>query len=411
MSDGLAAFRHPGVARLAAGRFVSELGTTATSVAVGWQLYELTASKWALAWVGLVEVVPVVLLSLPAGIAADRFPRRQVAIATHLLMAVAAAGLLAVTHFGWDAWWFYPALFLTGVGAAFHGPAVRALLPQLVPPKEFANANAWFSSAYELAAISGPALAGFFIALSSNAQVAFAFAVASHLFFAAMLFTLPRKPAALTGASNGVSDLLAGFRFVRTTRVFLAAITLDLFAVLLGGAVALLPVYAKDVLHVGPEGLGWLRAAPSVGALGMALVQTRLKPWRRPGVVLLWTVAGFGVATIVFGLSTVLWLSLLALFFTGVFDNVSVVIRSTLEQSLTPDAMRGRVSAINGVFIGLSNEFGAFESASVAALFTPLISVVGGGVGTLAVALVVFFAFPQLRTLPPLSELKPVQEN
>jgi MFS family permease len=411
MSDGFAAFRHPGVARLAAGRFVSELGTTATSVAVGWQLYELTASKWALAWVGLVEVVPVVLLSLPAGIASDRYPRRHVAMATHLLMATAAAALMLVTHFKLDAWLFYPALFLTGVGAAFHGPAVRALLPQLVPPKEFANANAWFSSAYELAAISGPALAGFFIALSSNAQVAFGFAVASHLFFAAMLYTLPHKPAALTGASNGVQDLLAGFRFVMKTRVFLAAITLDLFAVLLGGAVALLPVYAKDVLHVGPEGLGWLRAAPSLGALCMALLQTRLKPWRRPGVALLWTVAGFGVATIAFGLSTVMWLSLVALFFTGVFDNVSVVIRSTLEQSLTPDAMRGRVSAINGVFIGLSNEFGAFESASVAALFTPLISVVAGGVGTLVVALVVLFVFPQLRTLPPLSELKPIQDN
>lgn len=409
MSDGFAAFRHPGVARLAAGRFVAELGTTSTSVAVGWQLYELTASKWALAWVGLVEVIPVVVLSLPAGMAADRFPRRQVAIATHLVMAVAAAGLMAVTHFSLPAWLFYPCLLITGVGAAFHGPAVRALLPQLVPPQEFANANAWFSSAYELAAISGPALAGFFIAASSNAQVAFAFATASHLFFAAMLFTLPHIPAALTGASSGLKDVLAGFEFVRKTRVYLAAITLDLFAVLLGGAVALLPVYAKDVLHVGPTGLGWLRAAPSLGALCMALVQTRLKPWRRPGVVLLWTVAGFGLSTIVFGLSEVMWLSLLALFCSGVFDNVSVVIRSTLEQSLTPDSMRGRVSAINGIFIGLSNEFGAFESASMAALFTPVISVVGGGVGTLAVAVAVFFLFPQLRTLPPLPELKPVQ--
>ncbi len=411
MSDGFAAFRHPGVTRLAVGRFASELGTTATSVAVGWQLYEMTSSKWALAWVGLVEVVPVVLLSLPAGIASDRFPRRQVAIATHLLMAVSAAALMVVTHFNLDPWLFYPALFFTGVGAAFHGPAVRALLPQLVPPSEFANANAWFSSAFELAAISGPALAGFFIALSTNAQVAFAFAVLSHLFFAVMLYTLPRKPAALTGKSNGVKDLLAGFNFVFNTPVFLAAITLDLFAVLLGGAVALLPVYAKDVLHVGPTGLGWLRAAPSLGALSMALVQTRLKPWKRPGVVLLWTVAGFGCSTIVFGLSELMWLSLLALFFTGVFDNVSVVIRSTLEQSLTPDSMRGRVSAINGVFIGLSNEFGAFESASVAAIFTPLLSVVGGGVGTLLVALSVFFVFPQLRTLPPLDELKPVQDD
>jgi hypothetical protein len=205
-----------------------------------------------------------------------------------------------------------------------------------------------------------------------------------------------------------MAEILAGWRFVRDTKVFLAAITLDLFAVLLGGAVALLPIFAKDVLHVGPVGLGWLRAAPALGALSMALLQTRLPPWKRPGVVLLITVAGFGIATVVFGLSTVMWLSFPALFLTGVFDNVSVVIRATLEQSLTPDAMRGRVSAIHYVFIGMSNELGSFESGATAALVGPVFSVVGGGIGTLLVVAFVALAFPQLRTLPPLRDLKPV---
>jgi len=384
------------------------MATTSISVAVGWQLYEKTGSTFALGLVGLVEVIPVVTLALPAGAAADRFPRRTVAIASHLTLALAAATLMLLTLFGGPVWLTYVALFVTGVGMAFRGPSVGAMLPQLVPSKDFGNANAWFSSTYELASISGPAVAGFLIAAVSGAQLAFAFACTAHVGFVFVLLSLPKRPAAQTGKRQGLSDLLAGWRFVSNTRVFLAAITLDLFAVLLGGAVALLPVYAKDVLHAGPVGLGWLRAAPAIGALMTALVQTRLPPWKRPGVVLLFTVTGFGAATIVFGLSTVMWLSFTSLFLTGVFDNVSVVIRSTLEQSLTPDVMRGRVSAIHYVFIGMSNELGSFESGATAALFGPVLSVVGGGVGTLAVVAFVAFAFPQLRKLPPLHQLEPL---
>lgn len=384
------------------------MATTSISVAVGWQLYEKTGSTFALGLVGLVEVIPVVTLALPAGAAADRFPRRTVAIASHLTLALAAATLMLLTLFDGPLWLTYTSLFVTGVGMAFRGPSVGAMLPQLVPSKDFGNANAWFSSTYELASISGPAVAGFLIAAVSGAQLAFAFACAAHVGFVFVLWSLPKRPAAQTGKRQGLSDLLAGWRFVSNTKVFLAAITLDLFAVLLGGAVALLPVYAKDVLHVGPVGLGWLRAAPALGALLTALVQTRLPPWKRPGVVLLFTVTGFGAATIVFGLSTVMWLSFVALFLSGVFDNVSVVIRSTLEQSLTPDVMRGRVSAIHYVFIGMSNELGSFESGATAALFGPVLSVVGGGVGTLAVVAFVAFAFPQLRKLPPLHQLEPL---
>ncbi len=385
------------------------MATTSVSVAVGWQLYEKTGSTFALGLVGLVEVIPVVSLALPAGVAADRFPRRTVAIASHLTLAAAAAGLMALTLVGGPTWLNYVALFVSGVGMAFRGPSVGAMLPQLVPSRDFGNANAWFSSTYELASISGPAVAGFLIAAVSGAQLAFAFACLAYLGFVGVLLSLPKRPAAQTGQRQGLQDLLAGWRFVSTTKVFLAAITLDLFAVLLGGAVALLPVYAKDVLHVGPVGLGWLRAAPALGALSTALLQTRLPPWKRPGVVLLITVTGFGAATIVFGLSTTMWLSFVSLFLTGVFDNVSVVIRSTLEQSLTPDSMRGRVSAIHYVFIGMSNELGSFESGATAAMFGPVLSVVGGGLGTLAVVAFVAIAFPQLRKLPPLHQLQPLE--
>lgn len=408
--DGFAAFRHPAVARFAVGRFLAAMASTSVSVAVGWQLYEKTGSTWALGLVGLVEVIPIVGLALPAGVAADRFPRRRVAMGSHLTLALCAAALMALSAFEGPTSLYYPVLFVIGVGMAFRGPSVGAMLPQLVPSKDFANAAAWFSSTFELASISGPAVAGLLIAAAGGAQLAFAFACAAHLGFVGVLWSLPARPAAMTGKRQGFQDLLAGLRFVFRTRVFLAAITLDLFAVLLGGAVALLPVYAKDILHVGPVGLGWLRAAPALGALSTALLQTRLPPWKRPGQVLLFTVAGFGVATIVFGLSTTMWLSFVALFFSGVFDNVSVVIRSTLEQSLTPDSMRGRVSAIHYVFIGMSNELGSFESGATAALVGPLLSVVGGGVGTLLVVLFVAFGFPQLRALPPLHQLEPLQE-
>jgi len=408
MADSLAAFRHPGVVRFAAGRFFSAMATTSVSVAVGWQLYEKTGSAWALGLTGLVEVVPVVGLSLVAGAAADRYPRRSVAIASHLLLAAASLALFALARFDGAPALYYPVLFLVGVAMAFRAPSVGAMLPQLVPAEDFSNANAWFSSTYELASMAGPAAAGLLIGLASSAWLAFAFSTLAHLVFVGVLASLPARPAAMRRAAMAWSDLLAGWRFVFRTRVFLAAITLDLFAVLLGGATALLPIYARDVLQVGPVGLGWLRAAPAVGAFLTALLQTRLGPWKRPGPVLLLTVSGFGLATVGFGLSTSAPLSFALLFLTGVFDNISVVIRATLEQALTPDVMRGRVSAIHHVFIGMSNELGSFESGATAALFGPVASVVGGGLGTLLVVGLVAVAFRELRRLPPLEQLTPL---
>jgi MFS family permease len=406
--DSFAALRHPGVLRFVLGRLFSGMATTILSVSVGWQLYERTGSPFALGMVGLVELLPVLVLALPAGIAADRIPRRKLAMAAHVVLGACTLALAALTHFTGPVLLYYVVLFVVGVAVAFRSPSVGTMLPELVPPKDFANANTWTSSTFELASMAGPALGGLLIALGGSATLAFLAATVAHVFFFVVLATLPRRPAAATGKAQALADMLVGLRFVGRTKVFLGAITLDLFAVLFGGAVALLPIFAKDILHVGPTGLGWLRAAPAIGAFLMAVVQLRMAPWKHPGRVLLLVVTGFGLATIGFGLSTSFALSFAMLFLCGVFDNVSVVIRATLEQTLTPDAMRGRVSAVHYVFIGMSNELGSFESGTVAALFGTVFSVVSGGVGTLLVVLLVALAFPQLRALGPLHTLKPM---
>ena len=393
----------------AIGRFAAIAGWQMISVAVGWQLYERTGDAWALGLVGAAELTPVLFLMIVAGNAADRYPRRNVGIFAHALLTIAAIGLALVSWLDGPTYAIYSLLVLVGSARAFASPSVNTILPQLLAPAEFANANAWLSSTFQLAAITGPAVGGMLIAVTGAATVPFAAAAAGQLIFIGMLRTLPRRTPPPATDRRSAKDLFAGFRFVRQNPLFLSAITLDLFGVLFGGAVALLPIYAKDILAVGPAGLGWLRAAPGLGALTMALMTTRLPPWQRPGRVLLMAVAGFGLAMIGFGLSRSFPLSLACLFLTGVFDNVSVVIRLTLEQIITPDHLRGRVSAINYVFIGFSNEFGAFESGATAALFGPTLSVVGGGLATLLVVGIVRAAWPQLARLGPLHSLRPTE--
>ena len=379
------------------------------NVAVGWLLYERTGSAWSLGLVGLVELAPALLLIVPSGNIADRYPRRIVGIVAHLLLAGAAAGLAMVSWLGGPTWAIYSCLGVVGIGRSLSSPSVNTILPQLLPPAEFANANAWLASTYQLASIGGPAAGGLLIAVSGGATAPFAAAMAAQLLFVVVLATMPHVPGA-PALKRSAKDIFAGFRFVRANPLFLSAITLDLFAVLFGGAVALLPIFAKDILQVGPAGLGWLRAAPGIGAMTMALVTTRLRPWQRPGVAMLWTVAGFGAAMIGFGLSRSFALSMCYLFLSGVFDNISVVIRLTLEQTITPDHLRGRVSAINYVFVGFSNEFGAFESGATAALVGPTLSVVGGGFATLMVVLIVRAVWPQLTRIGPLHTLSPAPE-
>ncbi len=405
--DAYVALRHPFVRSFAIGRFAAIAGWQMINVAVGWLLYERTGDPWALGLVGAVELAPVLVLMIVAGNAADRYPRRNIGIFAHGLLTLVAIGLALVAAANGPIWAIYSLLALIGTARAFASPSVNTILPQLLAPGEFANANAWLSSTFQLAAISGPAIGGLLIAVTGGAAVPFAVAAVGQVIFVAMLLTMPvRVPPPATGRRSA-RDVFAGFRFVRNNPLFLSAITLDLFAVLFGGAVALLPMFAKDILVVGPAGLGWLRAAPGAGALVMALVTTRLSPWQRPGRVLLVVVAGFGLATIGFGLSRSFALSMACLFLTGVFDNVSVVIRLTLEQTITPDHLRGRVSAINYVFVGFSNEFGAFESGATAALFGPTLSVVGGGFATLLVVAIVGSAFPQLARIGPLHTLAP----
>ena len=408
MIDAYAALRHPFVRLFAIGRFASIAGWQMVNVAVGWQLYERTGDAWSLGLVGVVELAPVLFLMVVAGNVADRYPRRNVAIFAHGLVAIAAIGLALVSWLQGPTVAIYSLLALIGTGRAFASPSVSTILPQLLAPAEFANANAWLSSIFQLAAISGPAFGGLLIAATGTATLSFAAAAVGQVVFMMLLRTLPVRRPTPVAAAHSAHDVFAGFRFIRHNPLFLAAITLDLFAVLFGGAVALLPIFAKDILAVGPAGLGWLRAAPGAGALTMALLTTRVPPWQRPGRILLLAVAGFGIATLGFGFSRSFVLSLVCLFLTGVFDNVSVVIRLTLEQTITPDHLRGRVSAINYVFIGFSNEFGAFESGATAALFGPTLSVVGGGLATLLVVAIVATTWPQLVRLGPLHSLAPL---
>lgn len=403
------ALDYPFVRAFAAGRFAAVAGYQIISVAVGWQLYEQTGQAWALGLVGLFEVAPVLLLMAAAGQAADRVPRRTVGMLAHSGLSVAAAGLALLAWARGPVAAIYGLIVLVGVGRAFGAPAVNTILPQLLPAAVFANLNAWVASTVQLAAIVGPAAGGFIIAVTGGSAAAFAVAAAAEATFVVLLSRVPKAPATRTGRRDG--GVLAGLRFVSRSPVFLAAITLDLLAVLFGGAVALLPIFAKDILEVGPAGLGWLRAAPAAGALTMALITTRLAPWERPGRVLLMAVAGFGLATVGFGLSRHLALSLACLYLTGVCDNISVVIRLTLEQMITPDALRGRVSAVKHLFVSMSNEIGAFESGATAALFGPVLSVVGGGAATLAVVGLVLWAWPVLARLGPLHTLRPMTEN
>src|SRR5436190_7636196 len=298
--DALAALRVPEVRAFALGRVAAVMGFQALSVAVGWQLYERTGSAWSLGLVGAFELAPVLLLMIPAGHVADRFPRRNVAMFAHGLLAVAALGLAWVTAHDAPVATIYALLVVIGAARAFSSPSVATILPQLLRPDQFANANAWLSTGFQLASISGPALGGFLIAWRGSAMPAYLAAALGQLIFLGALSRLPARAPARPSTVEA-RDLFAGFSFIRRQPIFLAAITLDLFAVLFGGAVALLPIFAKDILHVGPLGLGWLRAAPALGAVTMALLATRLPPWRTPGRVLLWVVAGFGASTVGFG--------------------------------------------------------------------------------------------------------------
>lgn len=377
-------------------------------VVVGWEIYQRTHSAAMLGYVGLAAGVPLIALALPSGHLTDRVSRRKIIMVAQIFTALSSLGLAWVSITQSAIGWMYALLFIGSCARTFGWTARSALVPNLVDPPEVSNAITWSSSLFQLGSVVGPSLCGLLIARLGYTPIYLIDVVSSLVFFATLFFIQPRMEAVKTTrpSGSGLSELFSGVRFVFQNRIVLATITLDLFAVLLGGATVLLPVFARDILHCGPIGLGWLRAAPGVGAILMAATIAFLPPMRKPGTSMLMAVIGFGLATVVFGFSHNFWLSLAMLFLTGAFDTVSVVVRHSLVQILTPDTMRGRVSAVNNVFIGSSNEIGAFESGMTAAWFGPVASVVGGGLGTILVVFAVAALWPEVRKIGFLHSMK-----
>ena len=365
-------------------------------MAVGWRVYDLTRDPFDLGLVGLVQFLPALLLVLVTGATADRFNRRLIMALCLAVEALCCAALLFLiwTNHG-SVMPIFIVLVVFGVARAFLGPAQSSLVPNLVPPEDLSNAIAWNSSAWQVATIVGPVAGGLLYGV--NAETAYGTAFILMCAAAGLVLFVPKPPQKTSAQTTSLETLFAGFRYVWSEKVVLGAISLDLFAVLLGGATALLPVYARDILETGPWGLGLLRSAPGIGAIAVALWLARNPIRNYAGLIMFASVAGFGIATIVFGLSTVVWVSVLALVFMGAFDMVSVYMRETLLQLWTPDVVRGRVNAVNMVFVGASNELGEFRAGISAALIGTVPAVVVGGAGTVAVALLWAKWFPQLR--------------
>ena len=385
-------------------RFFSTTAMQVQSVAVGWRIYEITHNPLSLGLVGLCQFVPMFALTLPAGTLVDRSDPRRVLAASFWVEAICGLVLLAITHAGTrQEWPYFAVLVVFGAARGFAGPSSQSMMPFLVTAEKLPRAIALSSSIFQVAVIIGPALGGFIYAVGAS----FAFAVSAVCFLlagAGVTLLAGRRRTAPLGAVSTREHIVEGIAYVRARHVILGAISLDLFAVLLGGATALLPVYARDILHVGPEGLGVLRSAPAVGAALMAAALARKPLDRHAGARMFGTVALFGIATIVFGLSTNLYLSLAALVVLGASDMVSVYVRHALVQFGTPDAMRGRVTAVSVLFIGASNELGEFESGVTAAWFGTVPAVVIGGIGTLLVIAGWTRLFPQLRNVDRLQD-------
>lgn len=395
-SSGESAFDSPNFRRYWAARLCVTLAVQMQAVAIGWQVYDLTRRPLDLGLVGLAQFLPALGLALLTGHVADRYDRRKVMTACIVVEAACALLFLAFTLRGGGTTAFlFGVLVVFGTARAFEFPASIALLPNLVPTRLFPNAAAWSSSSWQLATIVGPAVGG--VLYVSGPQTVYAGCALMYAVAVVLVLGIPAARRVTDGRTATWRSLVAGIAFIRGQPVVLGAVSLDLFAVLLGGATALLPVYARDILFVGPAGLGLLRSAPAVGALLTAIIVARRPITRRAGVILLGSVGVFGLSIVGFGLSRNLWLSLAMLFLLGASDMVSVVIRRVLVLVKTPDAMRGRVSAVESVFIGASNELGEFESGVTAAWFGVAPAVVIGGLGTLTVVGLWARLFPQLR--------------
>ncbi|KRD50047.1 MULTISPECIES: MFS transporter [Sinorhizobium/Ensifer group] len=400
-SHRFAAFRHVGYRRYFFSRFLAYFAIQIISVAVGWQIYDLTRDPFDLGLIGLFQFLPSLVLILVTGAAADRYNRRMIMGICMVISTLCATALLLLTVSGlFSPWPVYAILVVFGIERAFLAPASQSLAPNLVPPEDLPNAIAWNSTSWQTAMIVGPVAGGLIYAL--GAVVPYAVGVCFFLASALMVFAIP-KPATRTQASaQSWETITAGFRYIKAEKVVLGAISLDLFAVLLGGAVALMPVFARDILDLGPWGLGLLRAAPGIGAVSMAVWLAAHPIRHRAGFYMFTGVALFGLGTVVFGLSATPWISIAALVVMGAADMISVYVREILITLWTPDELRGRVNAVNMVFIGASNELGEFRAGMMASGFGAVFAVVFGGMGTLLVSGLWALGFPQLRKIDTL---------
>lgn len=401
-------------------RLLVILGAEAQSVAVAWQVYQITHSALDLGLTGLALFAPGIFFMLWAGHVADRYDRRWIILICYGVQAICTTALLRFAlHPTGQVWPIYAVLLGIGMGRAFSGPASSALLPSLVPKHHFVNAVTWGSIVFQIANIAGPAVGGLLFTLPlkgyltrwNGAAVVYVFTLITLLAFLGLVGAMRTKPVRILKKGFDLETMLAGFRYVWQAKLLLGSISLDLFAVLLGGAVALMPIYATDILHAGPQALGLLRAMPALGALIVSLTMTVRPIQRKAGKLMLICVAIYGTATVIFGLSRTMWVSLLALVIVGASDMVSVVIRASILQLATPPEMRGRVSAVNWLFVGASNEFGGFESGLTAHWWGAVRAVVVGGIGSLIVTGVAALMFPALRNADALSSESLMESN
>jgi MFS family permease len=403
MSNRFAAFRHSSYSRYFLSRFLTSFSAQVVSVSVAWQMYDVTRNPALLGWIGLVQFLPALLLVVVTGNAADRLGRRLVmGCGALVMMSCAASILFLVLNQRFEPTLVLAILTLFGTARAFYGPAATSLAVNLVPREDFANAVGWITSSWQLASIAGPVVGSLLYGLAP--QAAYGTATCLFVLAAALIFSIPKPVQKINREPPTLSSILGGFRYIWREKVVLGAVSLDLFAVLLGGAVALMPVYARDILQVGELGLGLLRAAPGVGAIiGIALI-TAFPIRDHAGWILIVSVIFFGLATAVFGLSTLAWLSILALMCVGGFDMVSVYVREIILQLWTPDDVRGRVNAVNSIFVGASNELGETRAGFMAAAIGPVATVVLGGFAAMGVAAASAAIFPRLRDIRHLNE-------
>ena len=396
MTDRFAAFRHRSYALYFTSRVLFSFSSQVLAVAVAWQMYDETGDPALLGWIGLVQFLPALLLVVVTGITADKLGRRMVmgvSVAVEMFCTLAILALAVTGN-------FHPVLVLIiltlfGTGRAFYVPAAASLVVNLVPKEDFANAVSYNSSSWQLAGILGPVTGGLLYGL--GAGVAYGTAAVLLAVSSALIFAIPKPAQKKATEETSISTLLGGFSYVWKQKIVLGAISLDLFAVLLGGAVALMPVYARDILDIGEAGLGLLRAAPGIGALIMVAIITSFPVRDHAGLIMFGCVGLFGLATVVFGFSTLAWVSVLALIFLGAFDMVSVYIREVLIQLWTPDQVRGRVNAVNSIFVGASNQLGEARAGFMAALYGAVFTVVAGGYAAIGIAAIWAAMFPQLR--------------